>query len=260
MFASFCSVRTLTMVNLKLSMQCCWVSCWEELAVLSSLQHTTGYRMFLVAGSKKLKLISLNKRLPRKHKVEWLLIWLIQQLCVIFTDHIFFFLLCYLQYVRAVLTLASMMITRYSLPPFHFLQSDFNSSMCPDMTTSREREGLCLPFCSILSAKKPIPWGSPSRVHMTPDRFTWFFLTQSLERQRELLMIGLDQSGPTFQVWGCSHILLKQMAAQIPQQNFAFFFLGRRGGADVDYNYTTSSVYCTGIVDGTSNCIISFNI
>lgn len=118
MFASFCSVRTLTMVNLKLSMQCCWVSCWEELAVLSSLQHTTGYRMFLVAGSKKLKLISLNKRLPRKHKVEWLLIWLIQQLCVIFTDHIFFFLLCYLQYVRAVLTLASMMITRYSLPPF----------------------------------------------------------------------------------------------------------------------------------------------
>lgn len=69
---------------------CHWVSCWEELCRIGCLKpectdsHTTGRtaRLFLVAGSKTLKLISSNKTCQ-----GWVtMFWLIQQFSVIITD------------------------------------------------------------------------------------------------------------------------------------------------------------------------------
>lgn len=85
-----------------------------ELAALSQsarTSHTTGRtaRMFLVAGSEKLKLMSSNKTCQ-----GWVaMFWLIQQFSVIITDPHSFFLFCYLQYVVVVLTLASIMVGKW---------------------------------------------------------------------------------------------------------------------------------------------------
>lgn len=89
-FANSYSVCTVTMVDLKLSLQCHRASCWEELCRIGCLKpecadsHTTGRtaRMFLVAGGEKLKLISSNKTCQ-----GWVaMFWLIQQFSVIITD------------------------------------------------------------------------------------------------------------------------------------------------------------------------------
>lgn len=194
-FSNSYSVHTLTVVDLELSLQCHRASCWEELCRIGCLKpecadsHTTGHtaRMFSVAGSEKLKLISSNKTCQ-----GWVaMVWLIQQFSVIITDpHSF----CLSVLLPAVC---------YSCPHASVHYGWKVALIVPCVQTwqlPEEEEKDCLfPLCHFKHKDT-----HPSHEALPVEFASHVAISKPVSSKT----VGLDQSGPTLQVWGCSHAAL----------------------------------------------------
>ena len=130
-----------------------------------------------------------------------------------------------------------------------------HSSLYPGRTTSRGRKGQSSVLYHVKVQRTPSREASHRKLCITPDCFTWPFLTRSMARERGPSWFGVDQSEPTVRVWGCPHF--SDAHGCLHAWTKCCFRKGRRRGGCWMY----SQQHCLRrIVDGTCNHIISFSM